>query len=128
MNLKEAQDYLAQLENELRTPEERDEFIAVTNFAIDGIKDYPEVEDASAVKKGDRYSLAVRVLPGTSVDVARRAGDNFVRMMKGAVKDDSPGKEIGSGRYLYRLVVIDGHQIVAEGEKLPADSGIRWRA
>jgi hypothetical protein len=71
--------------------------VAVQLFAIDGIKEYPIVQDAAVTQKEDQLSLTVQVVAGTTLKAAKAAGDNFVRMVKGAIGDTYPKKLIGTG-------------------------------
>lgn len=127
-----APDYSDQESGEARAyaaPAPRAEAISedVMRMASDTIALELDVVDASISQQGEKLALAIIVRNGTSEGRAKQLGDNFVRMAKTFGPDDNPSKEIGRGRYDYRIGVktLDGRTL-AMGAKIGPASHITW--
>lgn len=99
------------------------------SLVIDTIKGYPEVVSASMGQAESHLYLVVVVKPGTSSNVARNMGDNFVRMVKRFGPDTAPRKEIGHGKYNYHVkvkVLSPTIRTLVSGYKADDDIGIAW--
>ena len=107
-----------------RIPDDRKAMIA------ESIEQEPEVIDAHVAQKtGDlrKVTLAIIVRAGTSERRAKELGDNFVRLFKTLSDDDSPGKEIGRGKYDYLVGIYDRRQNnIAMGAKIDIATSISW--
>ena len=85
------------------------------------------VRDAARRTDGDTFNLALVVNAATNEGEAKRLGENFVRMFKGFSDDDSPGREIGTGKYDYFIRVYRPDQSeLALGFKAADSSRIVW--
>lgn len=96
-------------------------------IAVSEIKDRSMVRDAAYSRKNDTYNLAIIVDYAISEEYAKRLGDNFVRLIKSMSDDESPGKEIGSGKYNYLIgVYFPNEKEVVMGAKANASKKIIW--
>ena len=97
------------------------------NLAVQGIKEYPDVQDAAVYQEGKKLSLVVIVDYGTSEERAKELGDNFVRMVKTFGPEPAPSKEIGEGMFDYKIgVAYPNEEIVAIGAKVSFADHITW--
>ena len=95
--------------------------------AITAIKGNAEVVDAAITQDGNSLSLVLIVRSATNAPRARELGDNFVRQVKTFSDDDSPGKEIGTGRYDYLIgVYYPNEKQVVSGAKNRVAARISW--
>jgi len=97
------------------------------NLAVQGIKEYPDVQDAAVHQEGKELSLVVIVDYGTSEKGAKELGDNFVRMVKTFGPEPAPSKEIGEGMFDYMIgVAYPNEEMVAIGAKVSFADHITW--
>ena len=100
---------------------------AAKSLAIDGIKQYPEVENAVVAQEGKQLSLVVMVVPGTSEARAKELGDSFLRMVKAHGPGPEPGEKIGKGVFDYLVSVITWDEaLYVMGAKLSSSEHITW--
>lgn len=99
----------------------------IVQMIVDSIKLEPDVVDAAISQEDEDLALAIIVRSATSEGRAKQLGDSFVRMAKSLGPDDNPAKEIGPGRYDYRIGVktLDG-KTLAMGAKIDAAARITW--
>ena len=96
-------------------------------LAIDMLKGYEFVRDASISQKEEILSLAVIVNFGTSKNIAKEMGDNFVRLVKSFSKDEMPEKLIGEGIYDYMIgVYYPNEEQIVFGVKVRNGKSISW--
>jgi hypothetical protein len=97
------------------------------NLAVQGIKEYPDVQDAAVCQEGEKLSLVVIVDYGTSEERAKELGDDFVRLVKTFGPEPAPSKEIGEGMFDYIIgVAYPNEEIVATGAKVSFADHITW--
>lgn len=96
-------------------------------IAINQIKAYPEILDAAIGQDGNELSLVLIVEYGTSEELAKQLGDNFVRMVKTFGPEPAPGKIIGEGMFNYLVgVYYPNEELVAMGAKVSFATHITW--
>lgn len=95
--------------------------------AINQIKAYPEVLDAAVEQDDKELSLVLIVEHGTSEELARQLGDNFVRLVKTFGPEPAPGKVIGEGMFNYLIgVYYPNEELIAMGSKVSFATYITW--
>lgn len=97
------------------------------SMMIDTAMGNPEVVDASVRLENEIFWLGLAVNYGISKARARQLGENFVRTVKALGPDTSPGKRVGTGRYVYIIAVgYPNEEVIAQGEKMRLSSDISW--
>ncbi len=97
------------------------------DMAIDAIMESKEVINAEVWQEDELVMCKVIVDRGTSKERARQLGDNLVRLVKTFSKDQSLGKEIGTGIFSYIVgVYYPNEESVVVGAKLSDQSRIEW--
>ena len=85
------------------------------------------VRDAAVSVEGNQYSLVV-VAYATSESYARTLAEDFVRLLKSLGPDDSPGKEVGRGKYDYVVgVYYPNEEPLALGANASTAGSISWQ-
>ena len=93
---------------------------------LDDLRSETLVKDAAIAKDGNKVSLALIVNAAVDEAHAKQLGDNFVRQVKAMSDDETPGKEIGTGKYDYLVTIGYGDQVLHQGAKASGSERITW--
>ena len=97
------------------------------SMILSTIRGYSWVRDAAISQDGSRVNLVLIVDYIIDPDYARQLGDNFVRLAKTFLKDDPPGKVIGTGKYDYLVgIYYPNEKQLALGAKSRVSDRISW--
>ena len=98
-----------------------------TGAAIRAIKDFPDVQDATASKADLKVTLTLVVDPGTDVARGKELGVEFVRLVMTFGPEDTPPEGLGEGFFDYVIIVTyPDETLVARGAKSSLAGGVFW--
>ena len=97
------------------------------SMILSTIRGYSLVRDAAISQDGSSVNLVLIVDYAIDPDYARQLGDNFVRLAKTFLRDDAPGKAIGTGKYDYLIgIYYPNEKQLALGAKSRVSDRISW--
>ncbi len=98
------------------------------NLAMETMEQRPEVSDSDLYQKEQNLFLILVVAFGTPETVARRSGEDFVRLVKTLGPEDPPSIDaIGEGHYEYVVgVFYPGNVLIDRGIKRSSDDELTW--
>ena len=98
-----------------------------TGEAIQAIKGFTDVQDATASKADLKVTLTLVVDPGTDVSRAKELGVEFVRLVMTFGPEDTPAEGLGEGFFDYVIIVAyPDETLVARGAKSSLVAVVFW--